>query len=243
MDPELARKRWDKAVSHLLFAIELYKLQMESGRLFVHEHPLGASSWNIPDMTSLMNDPRVMKVHGDQCMFGLVTEVAGAVIPAKKPTGFLTNCPDIAAELDVRCDGSHPHGHLISGRAGKASKYPDGLCKAICRGLHRHLSRRKMGEDEPHTSIGDVAIQGLGVDGQWTPLVTEDLRCTLDIIREQPVESAFNIEVTNVEKQGQPEEVLELPWKIDGGEWMAIDDVKGGPLDLSDVTEARDKEM
>ena len=56
MDPADAVRRWEKAVSHLKFTIELYRIQLEAGRLFLHEHPAHATSWNIPEMIELMSD-------------------------------------------------------------------------------------------------------------------------------------------------------------------------------------------
>ena len=35
---------WDKGVRHMLFAIKIYRIQSESGRIFLHEHPQSASS-------------------------------------------------------------------------------------------------------------------------------------------------------------------------------------------------------
>ena len=43
-NPELIQKEWNKAMVHLNFVCELYKLQDEHGRYFLHEHPVGASS-------------------------------------------------------------------------------------------------------------------------------------------------------------------------------------------------------
>ena len=70
MNPEEAKKKWREAVLHLNFAIELYQAQLDSGRLFLHEHPLGASSWRLPRMAELMQDARTIKITTDQCMLG-----------------------------------------------------------------------------------------------------------------------------------------------------------------------------
>ena len=56
---------------------------------------------------------------------------------AKKPTLFTLNAWCIADGLSIRCDKSHPHQHLVGGRASKASEYRDGLCRTNCRGLAR----------------------------------------------------------------------------------------------------------
>ena len=38
-------KRLKEAKEHLRFVAELYKLQVEQGRIFLHEHPKEATSW------------------------------------------------------------------------------------------------------------------------------------------------------------------------------------------------------
>ena len=74
MDPVDAKAKWQEALLHMELAIELYNLQMDEGRLFLHEHPRDACSWELPSMKKLMKRPGVVSVVGDQCMFGLVTD-------------------------------------------------------------------------------------------------------------------------------------------------------------------------
>ena len=47
--------------------IEAYKRQLIMGRHFLHEHPVHASSWCMPEMRELMNDGRVHMVQGPMC--------------------------------------------------------------------------------------------------------------------------------------------------------------------------------
>ena len=51
--------------------IEAYKRQLIMGRHFLHEHPVHASTWCIPEMRELMNDGRVHLVHGPMCHWRL----------------------------------------------------------------------------------------------------------------------------------------------------------------------------
>ena len=73
----------------------------------------------------------------DQCMYGLTTSgpTPGSVMPAQKPTRFLSNSWCILQELSTRCDRSHEHQQLVGGRGAKAAIYPDKLCRAICKGF------------------------------------------------------------------------------------------------------------
>ena len=117
--------------------MKLYRKQVEAGRLFLHEHPAHATSWRLPEVERVMKLNGARVVEADQCMFGLKTKGSSSKEwkAAKKPTKFMTNAWHIAEELSRKCDGSHEHQPLVSGRAHAAQVYPEGLCRAICRGL------------------------------------------------------------------------------------------------------------
>ena len=100
--------------------MELYRLQAAGGRYFLHEHPAYASSWQTDVMESIMKDDGVIKVTCDQCMYGFADD-GGA--PVKKPTSFMTNAPELARELNARCNG----------RGGLCGR-PEGGTHAQCRG-------------------------------------------------------------------------------------------------------------
>ncbi len=117
------------------FAIEGYRHQLREGRHFVHEHPAHATSWREAAVLKLRADPRVAGVVGDQCRYGLRARGSdGRLMPALKPTRFLSSSPFILEELSLRCRGVHRHQQLIGGRASAAAVYPPGLCRAILRG-------------------------------------------------------------------------------------------------------------
>ena len=51
----------------------------------------------------------------------------------------MSNSSEILKELGRLCPGDHVHQHLVSGCAERAAVYPEGLCRAICRGLVRQM--------------------------------------------------------------------------------------------------------
>ena len=53
--------------------IEAYKRQLIMGRHFLHEHPLHAPSWCMPEMRELLNDGRVHLVQGPMCHWRLAS--------------------------------------------------------------------------------------------------------------------------------------------------------------------------
>ena len=97
--------RYREGVKHIEFLVEMYRYQMEKGRIFLHEHPLTATSWKLKEVDKLMHDQRVYACTADQCMYGLTTTSRGSKsAKAKKPTRFLTNGAELAKELRRRCN-------------------------------------------------------------------------------------------------------------------------------------------
>ena len=115
--------------------MSLNRKQLEGGRLFLHEHPAGASSWGLEEVRGLEKEMGVTVVTADQCMYGLTTwgRKRGTRAPARKRTKFMTNAEYIAHELNRRCDGSHEHQPLLGGRAKEAARYPEGLQSNLSR--------------------------------------------------------------------------------------------------------------
>ena len=142
-------RSYAEAVVHIQFVCELYAEQVASDRYFLHEHPVGASSWQLRCIQEIMELPGTQRVNGDQCMFGAeIQSGRDKGQPVNKPTGFMTNSSEVARSLNVRCTGtggmcSRPAGgrHIpCSGQhAREAAKYPRGLCKAMLRGLRNQL--------------------------------------------------------------------------------------------------------
>ena len=73
----------------------------------------------------MMSEPGVSDTVADQCMYGLVTPNADRteLVPAKKPTRFMSNSWYVLGKLSTRWDKSHAHQPLMGGRASKAQEY------------------------------------------------------------------------------------------------------------------------
>ena len=82
-----------EGMRHMEFVVKLYRKQVEGGRIFLHEQPAYAKSWAIPAIRKMMREVGVDVVEADQSMFGLKTwgENKAQLVPAKKPTRFMTN--------------------------------------------------------------------------------------------------------------------------------------------------------
>ena len=144
-------RAYARATVNMAFVASLYAEQAAARRYFLHEHPSGASSWGLTAVKALQELPGVTRVNADQCQYG-ATAVSGTRRggPVKKPTGFLTNSPELARALGRQCAGgaqpgqcSRPMGgeHVpcIGRVAREAAIYPRGLCRAILEGAAEQM--------------------------------------------------------------------------------------------------------
>ena len=71
MDPD----EWDRLVAEgvrdLILCMRIADFQVRSGRYFVFEHPLYASSWGAAVVKYVWSLPGVDRVRVDMCQFGL----------------------------------------------------------------------------------------------------------------------------------------------------------------------------
>ena len=65
------RSMMDEARGLLKFSTQVYQKQMREGRLFLHEHPSTAQSWDEQCITDLMKQPSVIRVTCDMCRYNL----------------------------------------------------------------------------------------------------------------------------------------------------------------------------
>ena len=130
------------------FACQCYRLQNDSGRLFIHENPTTAQSWKEEGIKSIEALNGVLKVKLDMCQFGLKVKTPSGYQLVRKPTTLLTNNAIMAKTLSKRCDGSHKHCMLKGGNlCSQAAIYSPGFCKAIISGFKRYL--HKHGRQKP----------------------------------------------------------------------------------------------
>ena len=97
---------------------------MAKGKYFLHEHPATALSWKEEEIAALASKPSVHLVTMHQCQYGLVTpshDEPGKMVPALRPTKWLTNSSIMASQLDKKCKFDHKHQHLVGGRCKDAA--------------------------------------------------------------------------------------------------------------------------
>ena len=148
-DKEAMRRAKIAAIVHLDFVASLHEDQAEGGRYLLHEHPLGASSWEVPSIDRVLKRGDVERVHGDQCQYG--AEVRHGPLkgdPIKTPTGFISNAPQVARALETVCtglggscsrEGGGTHATCSGRIAREAAIYPKELCRAMLKGIRNQL--------------------------------------------------------------------------------------------------------
>ena len=139
--PKMSASEREKVLNdariHLRFVCRLYRLQHDSGRYFLHEHPSTATSWHEGCINEVKEYSGARCLTIDQCAYGLVSKGDnGEEGPARKRTTLMTNCPAMALTLNQKCPRNHEHVHLKGGsRCRKAQVYPYSLCSAIVEGV------------------------------------------------------------------------------------------------------------
>ena len=151
MSAEEVKQRIVHGRKHLQFCAKFYAMQWKARRYFLHEHPAGATSWQETCIKDLLMKEGIIRVNGDQCVFGLKANDGTREGPARKTTGFLTNSVCIADQFNKRCpnrkgDMVHKHVTLESGRTRAAQVYLDDLCRAICEGLQDQIQMDEKGQ-------------------------------------------------------------------------------------------------
>ena len=120
-DKDVVAAEKKRAVVHLEFCVELYREQLRHGRYFLHEHPAFTTSWKEPAVMNLLQHQDVERIRADQCQLGQQTLQGD---PVKKPTGFMSNAPELLRSLSRRCFGKHG---LCSRRSG--DRHAEGIGK------------------------------------------------------------------------------------------------------------------
>ena len=96
MEPEKLKALELECLRHLTWVCKLYRMQYDAGRFFLHEHPWGASSWQLRCVDDLAKLNGVFTLMGDMCRFNLKSEED---MPVRKRSGFMTNSSRICRKF------------------------------------------------------------------------------------------------------------------------------------------------
>ena len=70
---EISKLKTEKIEPQIRACVQSYKLQMEMRKHSVYEHSKDSSSWEMPEVQSLIDDPRVYSIDGPMCRWSLRT--------------------------------------------------------------------------------------------------------------------------------------------------------------------------
>ena len=101
---EISKLKTERIEPKIITCVQVYKLQMEMRKHFVQEHPKDSSSWEMPEIQSLFNDPRVYSIDGPMCRWSWRTRgLKDKTEFMRKRTRWITSSKEIAEVL--RGDG------------------------------------------------------------------------------------------------------------------------------------------
>ena len=155
---------------------------MATGRDFIHEHPLSATSWATECMAKLLESPAVYTAEAHMCAYGMQSKHKHAPVYAKNPTIFLTTSIVSARALSRRCPENHRRVHLMEGRARAAAVYPQELCRTICRATleqakadARYLVFIQYLDGSEDDHVNEVAFEEPQCKSYWDDLTGQEL--------------------------------------------------------------------
>ncbi len=154
-------------------------------------------------------------ITADQCQFG--SEVMYGIYkgsPVKKPTGFMSNAPQLLQRLSKRCEGKdgdcsrHRGGKHVTAQgrvAQDAARYPPKLCRSIIKGMTDELRARGMvrdGEAGLHavTDDNEVAESLRGAEQGYSGAYRDDL--TGQLLKDELVHEARRKELEYFHTKG-----------------------------------------
>ena len=128
---EISKLETERIEPQIRACVQSDKLQMEMQKHFVHEHPKDSTSWEMPEVQSLVSDPRVHSIDGPMCRWSLRTRGSKAEF-MRKQTRWLTNSKEIAEVLrgDGRWKRDKRFVHM-TGKSETVSEYPASLVVAM----------------------------------------------------------------------------------------------------------------
>ncbi len=155
------KKHHDEDLPHIKFCGEVALIQIQKGRYFLREQPVGNWVDEIPPWTRVASSPHIVRTNMDQCMTGAIDEDG---TPAKKPTQWMANHECLVTPLrQYRCDMNHDHCCPTNRRLEKLKQYPEKLCEIVVEGIVslneqvKYLNEKAFPTTETGSGPGDPA--------------------------------------------------------------------------------------
>ena len=103
---EISKLKTERIEPQIRTCVQAYKLQMAMQKHFVHAHPKDSASWDMPEVQSLVSDPRVHSIDGPMCRWSLEARGSNEKVKfMRKQTRWITSSKEIAELLREMADG------------------------------------------------------------------------------------------------------------------------------------------
>ena len=138
---EISKSRTERIEPQIRACVQAYKLQMEMQKHFVQEHPKDSASWEVPEVQTLVNDPRVYSIDGPMCRWSLKARGSNERMEfIRMQTRWLTSSKEIAEVLrgDGRWKRDRRFVHM-TGKSETACEYPASLVVAMLSAIKRQM--------------------------------------------------------------------------------------------------------
>ena len=150
------------AKKQMQFCMEIYQMQMDRGKFFLHEHPDSATSWKLQEVQKMMNHRKVRTVKCDMCTFGMeATDKEGTAL-VRKRTKLMSNSSEILKRIESKCTNEagaakHRHADITGGQTRQCQVYPRAFCKKVCEGIAAQKKLYDLGmTSEPLMSLQEM---------------------------------------------------------------------------------------
>ena len=137
--PEMQRDR-QKIEELMNFALEVYKIQLDDGRFFVHEQQGGAFTWNLLVVKELLLKLGIDLCRLDTCCFNVYSDGDHGRGLVSSRVWLMTNSACVANAMHRRCKGGHRHTYQPNDSNGKAGVCTDSYSNALCRAISIEVS-------------------------------------------------------------------------------------------------------
>ena len=249
-ETKLVEAKW-----HIMSLIEMYRMQLQAGRWFVHEHPASATSWAMEEVRIMGKEEGVILTTADQCMYGRTIR-RGPGVPDRKemvhPVGEQA-MPGVARSSD---GNSFMHGSSsgdssmhVRGQSADASVRMRTRFMTNSPFIAQELRRRCSGEHE-HQSLASAKIKATTIypkgiceaicRGLTKQMIDKEMSvCPLMKVSHNTEIGPAPLGNTTVHKRERGVDHEEFPME----EEEAYDDVSGEALDPKGVQRARMTEI
>ena len=123
------KRQLEEGKAHIQFCLQIYAMQLASGRHFVREPPEKSKAWDMPEMVDFLLRPDVDSTVLHMCAFSMtsVDEMGEGLV--QKATRVMSSSEEVLKQVDLQCSNRgggrhHRHVHVIQGRARRAQVYP-----------------------------------------------------------------------------------------------------------------------